>query len=81
MCLAGFVARDRAGLKVNPRLGYAKLAELPLRVRRLLLSPELIFGVVVELLDKLSCQADSEETEITETGRDLNCILHQINMY
>lgn len=55
--------------------------KLLLRVRRLLLSAELIFRVVVELLDKLSCQADSEETEITETGRDLDYISDQINMY
>lgn len=55
--------------------------KLLLRVRRLLLSAELIFRVVVGLLDKLSCQADSEETEITETGRDLDYISDQINMY
>lgn len=52
---------EQSGFKGEPASGLCKAD------RRMLPGAELIFRVVVELLDKLPCLADSEETEIAET--------------
>lgn len=53
---------EQSGFKGEPASGLCK------GDRRMLPGAELIFRVVVELLDKLPCLADSEEMEITETA-------------
>lgn len=57
-----FFGEEQSGFKGEPASGLCKAD------RRMLHGAELIFRVVVELLDKRPCKADSEETEITETG-------------